>query len=340
MKNPITAILARLERKESLDLGAVKDTIAEEQRKPLSAAIFGQTGSGKSSLTNAIFGTNFAVDDVKPCTKEPQAHHDTDRAGNPITFWDLPGIGESEAADRDYLDMYGEYAASCDVVLWAFQADTRAMTLDRAALSSIAEGLDPEKRRRFLDRLTVVMTKSDVITPGPWIFAKSRRDAIIACSQEVESMLEEKAAYFYSGLLGPIQEEVVHRTYISSEERYLRRLPDVFQIDAKGAFLSHRGTLDHGTYCRWVEEHPEAADELTRLRDQCKAVYCSARYRFNLNGVKARIAQKSEGTSMLRLNQTLRGRDGAMPWSDLKELGLPVFFDQARNELIFSIEEG
>jgi len=208
MMKGLSNFLRKIEQNTGLSLDSVKKLISAEQRKPLSAAIFGQTGCGKSSLTNAIFGTHFDVDDVKPCTKAPQAHQSHDSSGNPITFWDLPGIGESAEADKQYLDLYADYAAHCDVVLWAFQADTRTITCDSSALNAIVERLGPEKKGDFLNRLSVVVTKSDVISPTPWIFAKSTDKATIAASKETEEMLNRKASYFYDGLLGAPQTDV------------------------------------------------------------------------------------------------------------------------------------
>ncbi|MEK4032266.1 GTPase [Methylocystis sp. IM3] len=337
--NPnLSNFLRKFEEHVGLRLQSIRDLISLEQKKPLSAAIFGQTGCGKSSLTNAIFGTHFDVDDVKPCTKLPQAHHGHDSKGHRITFWDLPGIGESAEADSQYLDMYADYAAKCDVVLWAFQADTRTMTCDSSALNAIVEKLGPDKKSAFLNRLSVVVTKADVISPTPWIFAKNRGNATVAASRETEEMLDKKATYFYDGLLGVHQADVIHRTYVTSEIRHLTGLFPDFWLDDSEAFLCHKGTLDNASYTQLVDAYPEARDELSRLREQSRAVCCSARYGFNLNAVKAKIAQKTTGKSVLRLSQSVSTASSAFSWSKVKALGLPVFFDQEKNELIFDVE--
>jgi hypothetical protein len=96
--------------------------------------------------------------------------------------------------------------------------------------------------------------------------------------------------------------------------------------------------LDNASYTQLVDAHPEARDELSRLREQSRAVCCSARYGFNLNAVKAKIAQKTTGKSVLRLSQSVSTASSAFSWSKVKALGLPVFFDQEKNELIFDVE--
>lgn len=339
MKLNLERLLTKIERYTGADLHSVRDVVAAEQSKPLSAAILGQTGSGKSSLTNAIFGTNFAVDDVKPCTKAPQAHRGFDAAGNPILFWDLPGIGESLEADQEYLKMYTEHAAACDVVLWAFQADTRTMTLDTGALQAMIGKLPADKRAQFLGKLVVVITKADVISPGPWIVVKDRSEAIIACSDVTEQTLDRKAEYFYEGLLGSYSREVLHRTFVSSPVAQLRKLPPEFSLDDEARFLYHQGVLGPKLSASLSARHPEAREEILRLHDQSKAVYCSAQYRFNLNAVKAMIAQKAKGQSMLRLSQSVASTDGRISWSEVKKLGLPVFFDRRADKVIFDVTD-
>jgi predicted GTPase len=50
----------------------IRDRLTAESERPLTVAIMGQTGVGKSSLLNAAFGTNLQVGDVRPTTKIPE----------------------------------------------------------------------------------------------------------------------------------------------------------------------------------------------------------------------------------------------------------------------------
>jgi GTPase Era involved in 16S rRNA processing len=339
MKLNFSNLLRKVESSTGLNLDSVKQNIGTEQQKPLSAAIFGQTGCGKSSLTNVIFGTNFDVDDVKPCTKEPQSHHGVDGDGNTITFWDLPGIGESNEADARYLDMYAQYASECDVVLWAFQADTRSVALDQNALDSIVSRLDVEQRQKFLSRISIVITKADAITTGPWIFAKLGNEAIVAASKNTEETLEKKALYFFSELLGKHKDLITHRTFITSDLRGHNSLPDSFWVDERKTFLYHQGIIGNELYKQLLSAHPNLSDEFDRLQQQSKAVYCSSRVKFNISAVKAQIAQKGSGGSMLRLHQSVQREGGSLDWESLKNLGLPVFWDGEREAPIFNIQD-
>ena len=338
MKDGLFELLRKIEQKLGSDLLSVKKLIAKERKKPLTAAIFGQTGSGKTSLINAVFGTNFAVDDVKPCTKEPQAHKGRDFAGNPIIFWDLPGIGEFAGADQAYLDVYAHYATTCDVILWAFQADTRTITYDYSALETIISRIGAEEKKTFLSRLSVVITKADAISHSPWIFARTGENATIATSKETAVALGKKAEYFYDGLFGTHQVDIVRRTFITSNLDVLVKLPSDFWVADFKAFLCHKGSFDYARYTELVVEHPLARDELSRIYEQSRAVCCSAKYAFNLNAVKAKLAQNSEGAAMLRFGRSISNAGANITWSKVKELGLPVFFDREKNQVIFDIE--
>jgi hypothetical protein len=152
-------------------------------------------------------------------------------------------------------------------------------------------------------------------------------------------VLDRKAVYFYEGLIGKHQVDVEHRVPRKSDPQFLRDLGSEFWLDRDEDFLHHRGILDQTKYASLVNKHPNARGELSRLRQQSSAVCCSARYRFNLNAVKAAIAQKSYGASVLRIGRTFTAQGASLEWEIVKSIGLPIIFDQLNDKLIFNVRE-
>ena len=68
------------------------------RRRPVSIAVFGQTGVGKSSLLNALFDLTLETSDSEPCTKEPM-YVDLYSNSQTLRFIDIPGWGEQQIID-------------------------------------------------------------------------------------------------------------------------------------------------------------------------------------------------------------------------------------------------
>ncbi|STW09666.1 GTP-binding protein [Klebsiella grimontii] len=123
--------------------------------------IMGKTGSGKSSLCNALFQQPVCLThDLTACTREPQRLELT-VGERGITLVDLPGVGETPEYDEEYQSLYRSLLDELDLIIWVLRADDRARTTDIDTYRALIEyGAEPS---RFL----FVLTQADRVTPLP-----------------------------------------------------------------------------------------------------------------------------------------------------------------------------
>lgn len=94
--------------------------------------ILGKTGAGKSSLCNAIFGTEIAkISDIEACTRKAQEIEVKSSDGiSGIILIDMPGVGESQERDKEYAELYDKWLPVMDIIIWVIKGDDRALSVD------------------------------------------------------------------------------------------------------------------------------------------------------------------------------------------------------------------
>ncbi|KAK7809991.1 hypothetical protein U0070_015728 [Myodes glareolus] len=88
-------------------VSAISDALSDIEKAPLSIAVMGETGAGKSSLINALQGVG--PDEEGATASTGVTCTTTERTAYPyskvpsVTLWDLPGIGSTAFQPHDYL---------------------------------------------------------------------------------------------------------------------------------------------------------------------------------------------------------------------------------------------
>lgn len=85
-------------------------------------AFMGQTGRGKSTLINALFGTQFSTNSVIECTTYINTatirNFDTSIPYDAVSIMDTPGIGASLKKDILYRPYYLHVLYAADCIVW------------------------------------------------------------------------------------------------------------------------------------------------------------------------------------------------------------------------------
>ena len=139
------SIPAHLSRDEITRL--IKEKVQELRTYTPKVGVFGVTGVGKSSLCNALFGKEVSpVSDVAACTREAQSTDYAIRPGNYLSLADLPGLGESQQRDQEYLELYRQILGKADVVVYIVRSDCRDYAIDQSAFARLFSSTSQQRK--------------------------------------------------------------------------------------------------------------------------------------------------------------------------------------------------
>lgn len=317
-------------------LEQVVDVVREQVRsaaaKPFVVSVMGTTGTGKSSLVNALFDAGLKTDAVRPCTKLVQTVPVDGTEGGRLLFHDLPGIGEAGVVDESYIEQYRAKLIESDVVLWAIHVDNRSVSFDQAALDRVL-GDDPQQRAALMSRLTFVLTKVDLLTPQPWIFAKDGDRGTFAAAAGTMKLLAEKEKYFQEAFILPHAADMESRTHHDG----------TFDIVEPGLtfdqhFVRYQGILSQTAAETLAERHPRYADVFHRLHDNYRVVSCSARLRFNLANLMFVVVNKLGPGAAVRFKRFTSGTAlNEVSVAGARHFCNMIVFDQRREKVVFSM---
>lgn len=123
----------------------ILDKMHEVKQDGVSFAVAGNTGYGKTTTVNSLFGINMDIDpsvrttlkinqvEMKITNISAQKSQERDVT---LTVYDMPGLSDGENHEL-YLKWYLSLLPRVDVILWLLRADVRAYTSDIENLSQI-----------------------------------------------------------------------------------------------------------------------------------------------------------------------------------------------------------
>ena len=126
---------ANLSREEQAE---VNDALNKELiEKPFKVAVIGQSGVGKSTTLNAVFGLRNYTSSLLEGTTDIIEEVFPLRDGFKLSIFDMPGLNNDEEKDIQYAKLYEMILPGCDVIVYIINAHSRDFGEDCRILKEI-----------------------------------------------------------------------------------------------------------------------------------------------------------------------------------------------------------
>lgn len=144
------------------DLETVTNALNKELlEKPFRVAIIGQSGVGKSTTLNSVFGLKNYTSDIAEGTTDIVEKIFPMRDGFNLSIYDMPGLNNDVDKDEEYEKMYKQILPGCDVIVYVVNAHSRDFGEDCRILKEVVLPICNENKIK--DNLIIAINKIDTI---------------------------------------------------------------------------------------------------------------------------------------------------------------------------------
>lgn len=170
------------------DEKSIRDAIDAETRSPLTIAVFGQTGVGKSTLINSIFKINLKTSNSEPCTDTPNII-DVKSGNSILRFIDLPGFGETNDIDEKRESDWKKHLEKADVLLVVTFSTSRSIDLE---IDRVKKLVDESKLK---DVIFVCNQTDRLDVPEGWLYSLVDDHIEVVPRKGIKNLIAAKSDY-------------------------------------------------------------------------------------------------------------------------------------------------
>lgn len=109
----------------------------EIKERPFRVAVIGQSGVGKSTTLNSVFGLKNYTSDIAEGTTDIIEKIFPMRDGFNLSIYDMPGLNNDIDKDLEYEKMYKKILPGCDVIVYIINAHSRDLGEDCRILKEV-----------------------------------------------------------------------------------------------------------------------------------------------------------------------------------------------------------
>lgn len=193
------------------DKNEVNKKIEEEIiERPFRVAVIGQSGVGKSTTLDSVFGLKNYTSSVAEGTTEIMEKVYPMRDGFNLSLYDMPGLNNDVDKDVKYEEMYKQILPGCDVIVYVVNAHSRDFGEDCRILKEVV--LPICDSNSIKDNLILAFNKIDTI--GELI---DPSDADLKWDM-IENKPSEKLKKAIKTKLGDITDKLLDEDLIGTDE--------------------------------------------------------------------------------------------------------------------------